>query len=133
MTRSSKSANKEVIKMDNIIIAGIAMPRTRTLEIGGAYESKEVTMASGKVVRDVLGWRTELTATWEWLPAGLLAQLVPIARNGQFVDIQYPDSTGETASGKFSIEIGNQKIFKFQNGEPYWYNVELNANAQEVV
>lgn len=118
--------------MDNIIIGSIEMPRTKSLEIGGSYESKEITMASGKIVRDVLGWRTELTATWEWMPAGLLTQLVPIARSGAFVSIQYPDSTGEDAQGSFSIEIGNQKIFKFVSGEPMWYNVELTATAQEV-
>lgn len=118
--------------MDNIIIGSIEMPRTKSLEIGGSYESKETTMASGKIVRDVLGWRTELTATWEWVPAGILAQLVPIARSGEFVSIQYPDSTGEDAQGSFSIEIGNQKIFKFVSGEPMWYNVELTATAQEV-
>ena len=119
--------------LDNIVIGGIEMPRTKTIEIGGEYESKETTMASGKIVRDVLGWRTELTANWEWVPAGLLAQLVPIARSGAFVTIQYPDSTGTDTSGTFSIEIGNQKIFKFIDGEPYWYNVELTATAQEVV
>ena len=119
--------------LDNIVIGNIEMPRTKSIEIGGEYESKETTMASGKIVRDVIGWRTELTAEWEWVPAGLLAQLVPIARSGEFVTIQYPDSTGEDASGVFSIEIGEQKVFKFVNGEPMWYNVELTATAQEVV
>lgn len=119
--------------LDNIVIDGIEMPRTKSIEIGGEYESKETTMASGKIVRDVIGWRTKLTAEWEWVPAGLLAQLVPIARSGEFVTIQYPDSTGADASGIFSIEIGEQKVFKFVNGEPMWYNVELTATAQEVV
>ena len=50
--------------MENIIIAGIQMPKTKTLEIGGSYEAIETTMASGKVVRDIIGWRTELSATW---------------------------------------------------------------------
>ena len=119
--------------LDNIVIDGIEMPRTKSIEIGGEYESKETTMASGKIVRDVIGWRTELTAEWEWVPAGLLAQLVPIARSGEFVTIQYPDSTGEDASGVFSIEIGEQKVFKFVDGVPMWYNVKLTATAQEVV
>lgn len=120
-------------RLDNIIIAGIEMPRTKSIEIGGGYESKETTMASGKIVRDVIGWRTELTAEWEWVPAGLLARLVPIARSGEFVTIQYPDSIGADTSGVFSIEIGEQKVFKFVNGEPMWYNVQLTATAQEVV
>lgn len=108
------------------------MPVTRSIEIDGEYESKETTMASGRLVRDIIGWRVKLTADWEWVPDGLLAQLVPIARSGRFVEILYPDSTGKDTSGIFSIEIGPQKIFKFRDGEPYWYNVQLTATAQEV-
>lgn len=119
--------------MDRITIAGIEMPRTRSLEVGGGIEAIETTMASGRIVRDVIGWRPEITAEWEWVPAGLLTKLAPIARSGGFVEIQYPDSTGQDTSGLFSIEIGNQKIFKFRGGEPYWYNVELTATAQEVI
>lgn len=119
--------------MDKIIIGGITMPRTRALEVGGSYEAKKATMASGKVVRDITGWRREISASWEWLPNGLLAQLIPLARSGDFVDIQYPDPADGDTSGKFSIEIGNQKVFRYRNGEPYWYNVELKAIAQEVI
>ena len=118
--------------MQTITIGGIEMPRTKSLEVGGAYEAVETTMASGKGVRDIIGWRPELTATWEWVPVGLLAQLVPLARSGGFVEITYPDSTGDTETGNFTIEIGAQKIFKFVNGNPMWYNVELTATAQEV-
>lgn len=133
MTLCAVSQSRGVLLLDNIIIAGIEMPRVKTIEIGGSYESKESTMASGKIVRDIIGWRTEISATWEWVPAGLFSQLLPIARAGAFVEIQYPDSTGTDANGMFSITIGNQKIFKFVNGVPMWYNVELTATAQEVV
>ena len=118
--------------MQTITIGGIQMPSTKSLEVGGSYEAIETTMASGKIVRDIIGWRTELSATWEWVPAGLLAQLVPIVRSGKFIEIEYPDSTGEDVSAMFSVEIGSQKIFKFVDGEPMWYNVELSATAQEV-
>ena len=55
MIPSSKWDVKGGIDMDHIVIGGIAMPRTKTLEVGGYYESKEAVMASGKTVRDVLG------------------------------------------------------------------------------
>lgn len=118
--------------MDKIIIGGITMPRTRTLEVGGSFEAKETTMASGKVVKDIVGWRKKLTASWEWLPDGLLNQLIPLVRSGDFLEIKYPDPAGGDTSGKFSIDIGNQKVFRYRSGEPYWYNVEMTATAQEV-
>ena len=70
---------------------------------------------------------------WKWVPAGLLTQLVPLVRGGSFVQIEYPDATGATAAGTFAVEIGSQKIFKFVDSVPMWYNVELTATAQEVV
>lgn len=118
--------------MREIWINGIQMPRTRTLEVGGEYEANTATMASGKVVKDIIGWRTILTASWEWLPADILTAIVTAARIGNFVTITYPDVTGKTVSKKFAIEIGNQKIFKFIKDTPMWYNVELTATAQEV-
>lgn len=124
--------SKGVWRLDNIIIAGITMPRTRSLEVGGSYESKEATMASGKIVRDIVGFRIELTANWEYLPAETLTQLVSAARGGSFVQIKYPDPVSGETDGMFSVSIGAQKIFKFVNGNPYWYNVSLTATAQEV-
>ena len=47
MIPSSKWDVKGGIDMDHIVIGGIAMPRTKTLEVGGYYESKEAVMASG--------------------------------------------------------------------------------------
>lgn len=118
--------------MENIIIDGISMPKTRTLQVGGEYVSKEKTMASGKMVRDILGWRMTISASWDWVPAETLAQLVQTARSGNFLTIQYPDSTGQDASGSFSVSIGNQRVFRFLDGAPYWYSVTLTATAQEV-
>ena len=109
------------------------MPITRTLEVRSKLEAKEATMASGKMVRDIIGNRIEITASWEWLPADTLKSVVSLARQMGFVRIDYPDPVKGDTSGVFSLEIGSQKIFRFRNGEPYWYNVELTATAQEVL
>ena len=119
--------------MDKIKIAGIEMPRTRSIEIGGIVESKQAAMASGKLVQDVIGFRTELAAAWEWMPQNILSSLVSLARSGEYVKVEYPDSEGGDAAGMFQIEIGSQKVFHFRNGKPWWYNVELRATAQEVI
>ena len=108
------------------------MPKTKKIEIGGEIVAVEATMANGKIVRDVIGWRTVLTASWEWVPQDILAQIVAMARGGRFVEIAYPDTDGTAATGTFGISIGNQKAFKFVSGKPMWYNVELTATAQEV-
>lgn len=118
--------------MTQITIGGVEMPKTRQFEIGGEIVAVEATMASGKLVRDVIGWRTVLTAFWEWLPQDTLAQIVALARGGGFVAITYPDTDGTAATGTFSISIGSQKVFKFVDGSPMWCNVSLTATSQEV-
>lgn len=40
----------------------ITLPRVRDIEVGAEEESKTVTMASGKTVKDILGYRTNITA-----------------------------------------------------------------------
>ena len=63
------------------------MPITRTLEVSSKLEAKEATMASGKIVRDIIGSRIELTASWEWLPADTLTSVVSLVRQMGFVQI----------------------------------------------
>lgn len=118
---------------ETLTIDGIELPRTRSLEVGGSAEVIEATMASGKIVQDVIGWRVKLTAEWEYMPVGIFNQIVSISRRGGFVEIKYPDPVSGTLTAMFSIDIGNQKIFKFVSGSPYWYNISLTATAQEVV
>lgn len=108
------------------------MPRTRSLELGGERLVKEAVMASGLLVQDVIGFRTVLSAHWEWIPTDILTSLTELVRTGDFLEILYPDPVQGATKGRFKVEIGNAKIFKFMNGQPRWYNVDLKATAQEV-
>lgn len=108
------------------------MPRTRSLEVGGEEVTKDAVMASGKMVQDIIGWRKQLAASWEWIPVETLAALTALVRSCSFVEIQYPDPVKGVSRGQFKIKIGSAKIFRFVVGQPRWYNVELDAQAQEV-
>lgn len=118
--------------MDKIRIGTVIMPKPRSLEIGGEVVAKEKTMAAGNLVRDIIGWRVVVTASWEWVPQKTLTAVTELARQCRFVTLDYPDPVDGHASGEFKIEIGNQKVFRYRRGEPYWYNVELKATAREV-
>lgn len=117
--------------LSNISIDGIVMPRTRSLEIGGTDVSIETEMANKKWVKDYIGWRVELKANWEWVPEDTLKAVIQSVKSGRYLPIKYPTPNGD-ASGNFKVTIGDQKIFKFKNGAPMWYNVSLAATAQEV-
>ena len=118
MIPSSKWDVKGGIDMDHIVIGGIAMPRTKTLEVGGYYESKEAVMASGKTVRDVLGWRMEINAPWEWVPRRPLTQILPLVRGGYLLRIMDSQAIRAPATGTLSVGIRGQKIFQVFGSRP---------------
>lgn len=65
------------------------MPRIRDISVGAKEVANVATMASGKVVKDVPGYRAELTAKWDWVPAVTLTALAALLRSGGFFYVEY--------------------------------------------
>ena len=63
----------------------IEMPKIK-YSITAEEESEESIMMSGKIVKDILGYRTVISAEWDWVPAGTLAAIVKLIRDGKFRD-----------------------------------------------
>lgn len=109
----------------------ITLPRVRDIEVGAEEESKTVTMASGKTVKDILGYRTNITAVWDWIPADLVTELLNLLKTGAFLWVEYPAPDGSNA-GFFSIEYPTLSVFCYHNGIPVWHDMTLSMTAQEV-
>lgn len=124
--------------MDNIILYNrektikIDLPRVRELTVGGEPVYQEKQMASGKMVRDILGFRVKISANWEWLPAETLKMVHELLRTGTYIYVEYPDPLNGKGSGMFSATYPDSKIFKFTPQEPRWYGVSITLKAQEV-
>lgn len=123
--------------MASIIISDgtstITMPRIRKVEVGGAEVAKEIKMASGKLIKEMIGFRTTVTAEWDWLPAETITALHTMLRQGGYFTVTYPDPATGSTTAKFSISYPTTKIFKFNGTEPRWHEVSLTMTAQEVV
>jgi len=123
--------------MDKIRIASvdrsmsIEMPRVKDITVGATEVANTVTMASGKVVKDMIGYRTTLQATWDFVPVDTLTALAVLLRSGGFFYVEYPAPTGD-ASGMFEIEYPTMTIFAYKNGTAVWHDVKLKMTAQEV-
>lgn len=123
--------------MDNITIYSsdkshsVTLPRVRDIEVGAEEESKTVTMASGKTVKDILGYRTNITAVWDWIPADLVTELLNLLKTGAFLWVEYPAPDGSNA-GFFSIEYPTLSVFCYHSGIPVWHDMTLSMTAQEV-
>lgn len=109
----------------------ITLPRVRDIEVGAEEESKTVTMASGKTVKDILGYRAKVTAVWDWIPAVLVTELLNLLKTGAFLWVEYPAPSGNGA-GFFSIEYPTLSVFCYKNSVPVWHDMTLSMTAQEV-
>jgi len=123
--------------LDNITIYSsdkshsVTLPRVRDIEVGAEEESKTVTMASGKTVKDILGYRAKVTAVWDWIPADLVTELLNLLKTGAFLWVEYPAPDGSGA-GFFSIEYPTLSVFCYRDGIPVWHDMTLSMTAQEV-
>ena len=109
----------------------VTLPRVRDIEVGAEEESKTVTMASGKTVKDILGYRAKVTAVWDWIPADLVTELLNLLKTGAFLWVEYPAPDGSGA-GFFSIEYPTLSVFCYRDGIPVWHDMTLSMTAQEV-
>ena len=109
----------------------LTLPRTKDISVGALAVSKSVTMASGKVVKDIIGYRTSIKSAWDYVPASAIAALTAILRGSGFCFVEYPSPVGD-ASGYFEIDYPAMRVFGFKNGEAVWHDVALSMTAQEV-
>ena len=108
------------------------MPRVRDIEVGAEEVSKAITMASGKTVKDILGYRVKITAVWDWIPANFVTDLLDLFKTGAFLWVEYP-SPNKSGAGFFSIEYPTLSVFCYKNGIPVWHDMTLSMTAQEVI
>lgn len=96
-------------------------------EVGTKY-----TMASGKQVKDITGYRAILTIPTGYLVLEDYIRLSEMLRSGKFLQISYPGVEGDK-SGMFDIAPPTNKAFKYgDDGVSMWYAVTLICTAQEV-
>mgnify|MGYP006978504300 CR=1 FL=1 len=110
----------------------IEMPKVR-YTLTQEEESEESTMMSGRIVKDILGYRPVIEAEWEWVPAQTIAKLAAWIRSGKFLEVEYQDLDGTTKKEPFKFSQPEPEVFTYQkDGTAVWQNVKLKMTAQEV-
>lgn len=110
----------------------IEMPKVR-YTLTHEEESEETTMMSGKIVKDILGYRTVISAEWDYVPAADLAKLVKLLRGGEFLEVEYQDTEGQKLRDKFKISQPEPEVFTYlSDGTAVWRSIKLKLTAQEV-
>ncbi|MCC2258946.1 hypothetical protein AAAT94_07645 [Intestinimonas aquisgranensis] len=112
-------------------VTAVTLPRCRpSLALEDVTVS--ATMASGKLVEDVIGVRQVLTASYGYVPASDIVTLNQIAREGGFHRVQAPGVGGDI-DADFKLSPPSYEVFKYVNGAPMWANVTVKLTAREVV
>lgn len=123
--------------MDRIIISDgvttVVMPRTRNVTDAGTPEYREVKMAGGKIVREMVGFRTGFKYDWDYVPAATITTLTTMLKKGGFFSVEYFDPSGTDGSGVFSVSYPSLEVFGFKDGVAVWHTCALTILSQEVV
>lgn len=109
----------------------VLMPRCR-YNIGGEAVQVSTQMASGKLVRDIVGHRRILTASWDWVPDVDIKKLHSFLRSCAPLPVEYHDIVDGPVEGVFVVSYPETGIFKFLGATPMWHGVSLTMTAQEV-
>ena len=109
----------------------VTMPQVRDITYGGDVVAIEATMASGKVVRDVIGFRANVRAAWDWVPADTIKALNALLRQGGFFQVTYPTPDGEKTES-MTVSFPTMDVFTYRDGVPMWHNITLTMSSQEV-
>lgn len=124
--------------MERIIISSpdlkmrVTLPRVKKIVVGGQEEATEKKMASGKLVKEVKGFRAVVRGEWDWLPADVFVTLHTLLRRGGYFYVEYPDPVEGDTSGMFKVNYPDGRVFRYLDGQPRWYGASLTMTAQEV-
>lgn len=102
--------------------------------LGGEEVNKKAEMASGKIVKDVIGYRDVLEIPVGYLGVETMALLRDmIRRNDGFLSITYPTPSG-AVTGDFVVDDPKGKVINYDDfGRAIWLDVTLKAVSTEVV
>lgn len=88
-------------------------------------------MASGREVKDYIGYRNVLTIPTGWLSAEDLAKLKRMILASHVLTVTYPTPEGD-AVGEFSMPLPAMRAFKYGSDGSVWYGVTLAMSETEV-
>lgn len=122
--------------MRNIIISdgvnSVELLNDLIYEIEYKELNKKQTMASGKIKKEIIGYRPVLKIPTGYVKLEDLRVLKSMILSGQFLYVTYPGVDGDRTA-LFDIGMPKFKSFKYDDdGVTIWYGVELECSAQEV-
>ena len=115
--------------MTQLVLGGVTLPEA-TRGTYQCYEEelrKDLTMASGRIVREVIGkvWRVEYSA--DYMGNDLCRQVLSVLRSGQPFDANIlTDASDDPITTQMICTAMNAPVFAFdRNGVALWHNIKF--------
>jgi hypothetical protein len=111
----------------------ITLLRDLEIDIDNEEISKSATMASGRTVKDIVGYKDVLKIPVGYLSLEDVAKLrAMIKRNGGLLTISYPTPNGDETR-QFMVDQPTYTTFDYdENGVSIWKGVTITATTLEV-
>lgn len=109
----------------------LELEKTRNIYVFAESVSISTEMASARIVKDMIGHRTEIEAEWDAPPADV-AKLCSMIELNPFLTVEYFDPKNGDSIEDFEIDHPKPKVFRYKNGEPMWRGIQLTMRGQVV-
>lgn len=110
----------------------VVLLKDLVFDISPKFIGGKATMASGRVVMDIVGVQNTLKIPTGWLSNEDLALLVRMIYEERILRVTYPDVNGEkTANFAFSPPVLRPMMYR-SDGVRYWQGVTLTAVQEGV-
>jgi hypothetical protein len=93
--------------------------------------AQSATMASGRVVMDIVGYKNVLSIPTGWLPADRLYVLIDMIKKNPYLTVEYPWLM-EWKTGVFVFELPEIVAFRYDENGCDSLGVKLEAEEAEV-
>lgn len=114
-------------------VTEVTLPKIKKINVGGEIVKKTVTMASGKEVEEIIGFRPAFTGEWDYVAESTLQSLLTLLKTKSLLTVTYPDPVDTYVTGVYRVSYPQVGIFKYVLGSPMWHGVSIEFSAQEVV
>lgn len=110
----------------------VTLLRNLEFTISNEVVGTKATMASGKIVMDIVGVRTKLNIPTGYLSKQDVSTLKNMILKSQILKVTYPDTDGDV-TGEFVCEPLELKSFAYDDdGVSAWYGVTLKMTGVDV-
>lgn len=115
-------------------VKSITMPPSRPYTIGYKQEGIDITLAGGRQVSEMKGYRIVFSIKWDWVPVDTLRDLLKMLRENPFLDVTYHDPVDGMKTRRFKVAFSDVKTWRYyDDGTPRYHDITITHASQELV